>query len=124
MAIKKEINKDLDFLILQWNKIREKTLKSNAPTLIYEEGNLIKRTIRDLLSNDVNEVLIEGKEGYEVAKKYAKIIVPSQAKKIKLYKNNKNTLFNNNNIENQIIYITNIFIFHEKKKNFNSSCAP
>ena len=100
--IKKEINKDLDFLISQWNKIRAKTLKSTAPTLIYEEGNLIKRTIRDLLSNDINEVLIEGKEGYEVAKKYAKIIVPSQTKKIKLFKNNHKTLFNDNNIENQI----------------------
>ena len=100
--IKKQINKDLDFLISQWNKIRDKTLKSNAPTLIFEEGNLIKRTIRDLLSNDVNEVIIEGKSGYEIAKKYAKIIVPSQTKKIKLFKNNNNTLFNNNNIENQI----------------------
>ena len=70
---KKEINKDLDFLIAQWNKIREKTLKSTAPTLIYEEGNLITRTIRDLLSNDINEVLIEGKEGYDIAKKYAKV---------------------------------------------------
>ena len=100
--IKKEISKDLDFLILQWNKIREKTLKSNAPTLIYEEGNLIKRTIRDLLSNDINEILIEGKDGYEVAKKYAKNIMPSQTKKIKLFKNSNKSLFNNNNIENQI----------------------
>ena len=57
---KKEISKDLNFLISQWNKIREKTLKSVAPILIYEEGNLIKRTIRDLLTNDVNEVIIDG----------------------------------------------------------------
>tara|TARA_Y100000590_G_scaffold362321_1_gene419450 strand:- start:45 stop:1880 length:1836 start_codon:yes stop_codon:yes gene_type:complete len=99
---KKEINKDLDFLISQWNKIREKTLKSNAPKIIYEEGSLVKRTIRDLLSTDVNEVLIEGKKGFEIAKKYAKSIVPTLAKKIKLYKNNGKTLFNNNNIENQI----------------------
>ena len=99
---KKEINKDLDFLISQWNKIRAKTLKSTAPTLIYEEGNLIKRTIRDLLSNDVNEVLIHGKDGYEVAKKYAKNVVPSQIKKIKLFKNSNKSLFNENNIENQI----------------------
>ena len=99
---KKEINKDLDFLISQWNKIREKTLKSTAPTLIYEEGNLIKRTIRDLFSNDTNEVLIDGKEGYEIAKKYAKSIIPSQTKKIKLFKNNDRSLFNDNNIEDQI----------------------
>lgn len=99
---KKEINKDLDFLISQWNKIREKTLKSTAPTLIYEEGNLIKRTIRDLLSNDVVEVLIDGKEGYEIAKKYAKSIVPSLTKKIKLFKSNNKALFKDNNIEEQI----------------------
>ena len=99
---KKEINKDLNYLINQWNKIREKTLKSNAPNLIYEEGNLIKRTVRDLLSNDVNEIIIEGKDGYEIAKKYAKNIVPSQIKKIKLFKHSNKTLFNNNNIENQI----------------------
>ena len=99
---KKEINKDLDFLISQWNKIRAKTLKSTAPNLIFEEGNLIKRTIRDLFTNDVDEVLIEGKEGYEYAKKYAKSIVPSLSKKIKLFKNNNKTLFGDNNIENQI----------------------
>ena len=99
---KVEINKDLDFLISQWNKIREKTLKSSAPSLIYEEGNLIKRTIRDLLSNDVNEVLIEGKEGYEIAKKYSKKIVPNLAKKIKLFKSNDKNIFNDNNIESQI----------------------
>ena len=62
---KKEISKDLNFLTTQWNKIREKTLKSAAPTIIYEEGSILKRTIRDMLKNDVGEVHIEGKEGYE-----------------------------------------------------------
>ena len=99
---KKEINKDLDFLTSQWNKIREKTLKSNAPTIIYEEGNLIKRTIRDLLTSDVNEVLVDGKDGFEAAKKYAKSILPKQAKNIKLFKKKDKSLFAENNIEHQI----------------------
>ena len=60
---KKEIAKDLDFLITQWNKIRETTLKSDAPKLIFEEGNVIKRTIRDLFTTEVDEVQIDGKKG-------------------------------------------------------------
>ena len=100
---KKEISKDLDFLTSQWNSIRETTLKSAAPkTIIYEEGNIIKRTIRDLLTNDVDEVLIDGKNGYDVAKKYVKKLVPLKAKNIKLFKNKNKTLFNENNIEHQI----------------------
>ena len=81
---KKEIIKDLEFLTNQWNKIRELTLKSAAPTIIYEEGSIIKRTVRDLLTNDVNEILIEGKKGYEVAKKYTRSLVPQKAKNVKL----------------------------------------
>ncbi len=99
---KKEISKDLDFLTSQWNKIREKTLKSDAPTLIYQEGNLIKRAIRDMLTTDVNEVIIDGKEGYETAKKYAKSIMPQHIKNIKFFKKKDKTLFNDNNIEHQI----------------------
>ena len=99
---KKEISKDLNFLTSQWNKIREKTLKSVAPILIYEEGNLIKRTIRDLLTNDVDEVIIDGKKGYDIAKKYTKSILPQQIKNIKLFKKSDKTLFNENNIEHQI----------------------
>jgi len=99
---KKEISKDLEFLTTQWNKIREKTLKSDAPTFIYEEGNIIKRTIRDLLNNDIDEVLIDGKNGYDIAKKYAKNLIPLKAKYIKLFNNKDKTLFNDNNIEHQI----------------------
>ena len=99
---KKEISKDLDFLTSQWNNIREITLKSAAPTLIYEEGNIINRTIRDLLTNDVDEILVDGKNGYEAAKKYVKKLVPLKARIIKLYKDKNKTLFNENNIEHQI----------------------
>jgi len=99
---KKEISKDLDFLTSQWNKIREITLKSAAPTIIYEEGSIIKRTIRDMLTNDVNEVFVEGKNGYEIAKKYTKNLVPQKSKNLKLFKDKNKTLFNENNIEHQI----------------------
>ena len=99
---KKEISKDLDFLTTQWNKIREKTLKSVAPTIIYEEGNIIKRTIRDMLTNEVEEVHIEGKDGYDIAKKYTKNLFSQKTKILKLYKDKNTTLFNKNNIEHQI----------------------
>ena len=99
---KKEISKDLDFLTTQWNKIREKTLKSSAPTIIYEEGSIIKRTIRDMLTNDVEEIYVEGKVGYETAKKYTKSLIPQKVKNLKLYKDKNKTLFNENNIEHQI----------------------
>ncbi len=99
---KKEIAKDLDFLITQWNKIRETTLKSDAPKLIFEEGNVIKRTIRDLFTTEVDEVQIDGKKGYQLAKKFTKDLVPQNIKKIKLFKEKDKTLFNENKIENQI----------------------
>ena len=99
---KKEISKDLDFLTTQWNKIREKTLKSAAPTIIYEEGSIIKRAIRDMLTNDVEEIYVEGKVGYETAKKYTKSLIPQKVKNLKLYKDKNKTLFNENNIEHQI----------------------
>ncbi len=99
---KKEISKDLTFLTTQWNKIREKTLKSAAPIIIHEEGSIIKRTIRDMLTNDVAEVYVEGKVGYENAKKFTKILIPKKEKDIKLYKDKNKTLFNENNIEHQI----------------------
>ena len=99
---KKEISKDLTFLVSQWNKIRELTLKSEAPKLIYEEGNILKRTIRDMLTEDVSNIIVEGKEAYEKIKKLSKSLTPSQTKKIKIHKNNDISLFAEHNIENQI----------------------
>ena len=99
---KKEISKDLTYLTNQWNKIRELTLKSEAPNLIYEEGSVIKRTIRDMLTEDVDEVIIDGKNGYEIAKKLTKNIVPNKLKNIKLFKEKKESLFGESNIETQI----------------------
>jgi ribonuclease E len=99
---KKEIAKDLSFLISQWNKIRQLTIKSEAPKLIYEEGSILKRTIRDMLTEDVESILVEGKEAFDNVKKLSKNLTPGQTKKIKIHKNNEKSLFANHNIENQI----------------------
>jgi ribonuclease E len=99
---KKEIAKDLSFLISQWNKIRQLTIKSEAPELIYEEGSILKRTIRDMLTEDVESIFVEGKEAFDEVKKLSKNLTPGQTKKIKNHKNNEKSLFADHNIENQI----------------------
>ena len=99
---KKEISKDLSFLVSQWNKIRELTLKSEAPKMIHEEGNVIKRAIRDMLSEDIDKILVEGKDGYDKVKKITKNLAPTFVKKVKQYKSDENSLFASNNIETQI----------------------
>jgi ribonuclease E len=99
---KKEIAKDLSFLISQWNKIRQLTIKSEAPELIYEEGNILKRTIRDMLTEDVESILVEGKEAFDKIKKLSKNLTPGQTKKIKIHKDNEKSLYADHNIENQI----------------------
>jgi ribonuclease E len=80
-----EIKRDYEFLIRQWEQIRELTLKSIAPSLIYEEGSLIKRSIRDLYSNEIDAILVEGEEGYREAKDYMKMLMPSHAKNVQRY---------------------------------------
>ncbi len=99
---KKEISKDLSFLVSQWNKIREITLKSEAPEMIHEEGNVLKRAIRDMLGEDVEKILVEGKDGYDKVKKITKNLAPTFVKKVKQYKSDENSLFASNNIETQI----------------------
>ncbi|HKJ73031.1 MAG TPA: Rne/Rng family ribonuclease, partial [Alphaproteobacteria bacterium] len=85
---KREIKRDYDYLIRLWDTIREQTLKSTAPALIHEEGNLIKRSIRDLYSKDIDEVLVEGDEGYRTAKEFMRMLMPSHAKVVQPYKEN------------------------------------
>ncbi len=82
---KTEIKRDYEYLQRQWEQIRELTLKSIAPAPIYEEGDLIKRSIRDLYNREIDEVLIEGETGYRTAKDFMKMIMPSHAKNVKLY---------------------------------------
>ncbi|MDW4548584.1 Rne/Rng family ribonuclease [Defluviimonas sp. D31] len=82
---KAEIKRDYEYLMRLWEQIRDLTLKSIAPAPIYEEGDLIKRTIRDLYNKDIDEVLVEGDAGYRAAKDFMKMIMPSHAKNVKHY---------------------------------------
>ena len=80
---KAELKKDFSYLQNLWDTIREKTVKSTAPILINEEGNLIKRTIRDLYNSDVSEILVSGEKAVNTARNYLKEMVPSQIKRVK-----------------------------------------
>ncbi|WP_085804138.1 Rne/Rng family ribonuclease [Roseovarius albus] len=82
---KAEIKRDYEYLQRMWEQIRELTLKSIAPAKIYEEGDLIKRSIRDLYNREIEEVLVEGEGGYRIAKDFMKMIMPSHAKNVKHY---------------------------------------
>lgn len=82
---KTEIKRDYEYLQRLWEQIRELTLKSIAPAPIYEEGDLIKRSIRDLYNREIDEVLVEGEGGYRIAKDFMKMIMPSHAKNVKQY---------------------------------------
>ncbi|WP_171207550.1 MULTISPECIES: ribonuclease E/G [unclassified Ruegeria] len=82
---KSEIKRDYEYLQRLWEQIRELTLESIAPAKIYEEGDLIKRSIRDLYNRDIDEVLVEGEGGYRIAKDFMKMIMPSHAKNVKRY---------------------------------------
>ncbi len=80
-----EIKRDYEYLLRQWEQVRDLTLTSIAPTPIYEEGSLIKRSIRDLYSRTIDEVLVDGERGYKEAKDYMKMLMPSHAKNVKRY---------------------------------------
>jgi ribonuclease E len=99
---KAEIKRDFEYLIRLWDEIRELTLKSTAPALIYEEGNLIKRSIRDLYSRDIEEVIVDGEEGYRTAKAFMKMLMPSHAKRVKPYHDPTVPLFHRFQVESQI----------------------
>jgi len=81
-----DINRDYEFLTRQWEQIRELTLRSIAPAPVYEEGNLIKRSIRDLYTSDIDEIHVEGDRGYEAASEYMKMFMPNRVDKVKQYK--------------------------------------
>ena len=82
---KVEIKRDFDYLARLWDEIREKTLSSSAPALVYGDSDLIKRAIRDIYNRDIDEVVVEGEEGYRHAKDFMKLLMPSHAKKVKQY---------------------------------------
>jgi ribonuclease E len=98
---KAEVKRDFEYLMRLWENVRNLTLKSSAPCLVYEEGSLIKRTIRDLYNKDIEEVLVAGEEAYREAKDFMKMIMPSHAKNVKLYGDGP-PLFSKFNIESQL----------------------
>src|SRR5436190_2299081 len=83
---KTEIKRDFDYLARLWDEIRERTLRSTAPALIYEEGDLIKRSLRDVFDTDIAQVLVEGEAGYQAASEFMRQQIPHQADKVQLYK--------------------------------------
>ena len=99
---KAEIKRDFEYLFRLWDEIREHTLKSTAPALIYEEGNLIKRSIRDLYTRDLEEVIVEGEDGYKAARAFMKMLMPSHAKRIHHYRDPTTPLFQRYQVETQI----------------------
>lgn len=107
---KLEIRKDFEYLKKLWDEIRNTTLQSTAPSLIYEEANIIKRAIRDLYSRDIESVVVEGDAGYKFTKDLVKKLMPSHTKKVKLYNDKKLPLFSKFNINEQVnqIYSTRV----------------
>ena len=82
---KTEIKRDFEYLLRLWETVRDLTLKSTAPTLVYEEGSLVKRSIRDLYSKEIDEVIVAGPEAYDEAKDFMRMLMPSHAKNVKPY---------------------------------------
>jgi ribonuclease E len=99
---KAEIKRDYEYLLRLWSNIRETTLASMAPTLVYEEANLIKRSIRDLYGRDIEEIVIQGEEEYRTAKEFMKLFIPSHAKRVQLYEDPSAPLFHRYGIEAQM----------------------
>ena len=97
-----DIQRDLDYLLRLWNNIREQTLQSTAPALIYEEADLIKRTLRDLYSKDIEEVLVAGEEGFNRSREFMRMLIPDAVDQVKRYDESGVPLFFKYQVENQI----------------------
>ena len=98
---KNELNKDVQNTIKTWEAIKAKTIESIAPSLVYEEGDLIKRAIRDIYDNNTNNIIVDGNEGYQKAKNFMKFLMPENVKKIKKYRG-KIPLFHDAEIEKSL----------------------
>ena len=101
---KNEINNDLKNLISIWNSIKENAMNAIAPTLIHQESDIIKRSIRDMYDDETQSIIIEGNEGYQKAKNYMKLMMPKELKKVKKYRE-KTPLFFRENIEKKLFEI-------------------
>jgi ribonuclease E len=98
---KTEVKRDFEYLLRLWETVRDLTLKSMAPKLVYEEGSLTKRSIRDLYTKDIDEIVVSGEEGYKEAREFMRMLMPSHAKHVKLYKDTQ-PLFTRYGIESQL----------------------
>ena len=98
---KVEIKRDFDYLARLWDGIRETTLASSAPALVYGDSDLIKRAIRDIYNRDIEEVIVEGEEGYRHAKDFMKLLMPSHARRVKHY-SDPVPLFQRSHVEDQL----------------------
>ena len=98
---KMEVKRDFEYLLRLWETVRDLTLKSMAPTLVYEEGSLVKRSIRDLYSKDIDEVIVAGEAGYKEARDFMRMLMPSHVKNVKLY-SDAQPLFTRYGIESQL----------------------
>src|ERR1700761_816618 len=99
---KPEIKRDCEYLLRLWDDIREHTMKSVAPALIYEEASLIKRAIRDVYSRDIDEILVDGEEGWRAAHEFMRMLMPSHAKKVQLWRDGGQPLFAKSQVEAQL----------------------
>ena len=97
-----EIKRDYEYLLRLWGEIRDLTLRSTAPELIYEEANLIKRSIRDLYTRDIEDIQVEGDEGYKAAKAFMKMLTPSHARRVIHYRDPSMPLFQRHQVETQL----------------------
>jgi ribonuclease E len=98
---KLEIKRDFEYLLRLWETVRDLTLKSTAPTLVYEEGSLVKRSIRDLYNKDIDEILVAGPAAYQEARDFMRMLMPSHAKSVRLYQDNL-PIFSRFGIESQL----------------------
>jgi ribonuclease E len=98
---KPEIKRDFEYLLRLWETVRDMTLKSQAPTLVYEEGSLIKRSLRDLYNKEIDEILVAGEEGYREAHDFMKMLMPSNVRAVKQYRDGQ-PLFSRMGVESQL----------------------
>ena len=98
---KPEIKRDFEYLIRMWETVRDMTLKSQAPTLVYEEGSLIKRSLRDLYNKEIDEVMVAGEAGYNEARDFMKMLMPSNVRAVKQYRDGQ-PLFSRMGVESQL----------------------
>jgi ribonuclease E len=98
---KPEIKRDFEYLIRMWETVRDMTLKSQAPTLVYEEGSLIKRSLRDLYNKEIDEILVAGEAGFQEARDFMKMLMPTNVRAVRQYRDGQ-PLFSRMGVESQL----------------------